>query len=187
MTTIQDLFTDAVKNNKIEIAKELIKCKDIDATKPKYIYRAVLKNYIDMCKLLIDNGADINHKYRKEKQTLLDICFWEYGYEKICILLVKSGIDLESLDFECNTYLHNAARSDYIELCKVLLEYGLDPTITNEDGNTASDLADSSEIKELLNPKNRIIDELRREITELQDSKNHLIAENEELKKKLKA
>jgi len=60
------------------------------------------------------------------------------GFQDILQLreLLQQGMDPNELDVDGNTHLHNAAT---IEMVKLLISYGADPTIKNLSGNTPID------------------------------------------------
>ena len=51
------------------------------------------------------------------------------------------------------TVLHYAATSENVQLTKLLLSAGIDVNLRDNDGQSALDLADHSEIQQLLNQK----------------------------------
>ena len=59
-------------------------------------------------------------------------------------LLVESGANLNASSSNGNTALHEAAINEKLEICKYLLESGANPTLRNNFGMSARDIAKKS-------------------------------------------
>jgi ankyrin repeat protein len=66
-------------------------------------------------------------------------------------LLLRSGADVNEVhDTFRDTVLHIAAQRGNAEIIKLLVKHGADVSIKNREGKTAAELAQSSEVKALL-------------------------------------
>jgi len=88
---------------------------------------------IDIVKLLIDAGADINAKDNDDITALLWAC--SGGYLEIVKLLLEAGADPNIQDNEGYTALMWV--STYLEIAKLLILSGTNPNIQNKNGKTA--------------------------------------------------
>ncbi len=93
------------------------------------LHMAVNNNNIEIVKLLLDNGADVNAK-DVEENTPLHIAS-EKGYTKVVNQLLtnkksKNKININEKDNDWNTPLHMAANNNKIGIVKLLLDNGAD-------------------------------------------------------------
>jgi len=79
--------------------------------------------HYDVCKLLIDNGADINVKNAQCGIPALNMAARE-GYKEICELLIAHGALVNMLDDHGSTALIAATASgdNFVKICELLLE-----------------------------------------------------------------
>ena len=113
------------------------------ATEDDYI------NY-EICKLLIENGANVNDKDFQGANALIygsTFLKWDLSIIK---LLMDSGIEINAQDKDGYTALMEATISGNYETVKLLIENEADINIKNNDGKTALDLAKTEEIKKVL-------------------------------------
>ena len=98
------------------------------------IFFAVRKNNIELCKILLKNGADINAKSSdsKYKQTALHIATSE-GKLEMCRFLMENGADVNTLDKFGNTATLNAW--NYPEIIKLLVQHGFNLNRKDRHGN----------------------------------------------------
>lgn len=124
--------------NKYEAVVLLLKCgADINAMNDDYLtalHFAVLGNNPDICKLLLENGANPNSSINftplsaAVKLKQLDICN----------ILLDNKANPNKIDFYNNnalneTILSHGCTSQGVEICKLLLENGADPNILIND------------------------------------------------------
>ena len=137
------LESDAVENhNKNDIVKIIIKSGDnlnvINRQERNLLFDAVAQQNIEMIKLLIKKGADINTLNFRDRQkgTLL---FEAVGQQNIDIvkLLIESDADVNILNRQRTTPLFNATLKENIEIAKLLIESGADVNLQDEQGRTA--------------------------------------------------
>ncbi len=135
--------------------------KDVYGRTPLHL--AVHAGHRGVVKLLLDYGADPDARDAAGQTPL----HWAvaHGHADIEELLLESGADPNARDFAGNTPLHIAAMTTYFnevaevmfevgpklfpaefpydrgDVVRMLLEYGADPTVENEQGLTPLDLA----------------------------------------------
>ncbi len=76
------------------------------------------------------------------------------GKAGVAKYLISKGAEIDALTSKRDTPLNRAIFWGHIEMVKILLENGADPTIRNDKGNNAFDIAKNRgelEILELLN------------------------------------
>lgn len=133
-----ELFTTAVNNKLYNYASTILSTgliQKFDSTNSAGPLIAAIKHEkLDLVKLLIDHGADIN------VGGLLDASLNLKDTRIIDLLIDTKGLDLNKVDYNGNSFLMRISfKSDdkYIDLVKKLVEKGCDLTIKNNYGNTA--------------------------------------------------
>lgn len=113
------------------------------------ILSAIYEGNIDICKLLLEKGADVNSKNRADETPLIIVCRssnfrTEYRFT-LCKFLLDAGAEVNAQDRQGNTPLHYIARMywdiDVVEIWDLLIEKGADMTIKNSEGLTPTDIA----------------------------------------------
>ncbi|XP_063913941.1 uncharacterized protein LOC135130478 [Zophobas morio] len=90
---------------------------------------AALRNHIDIMRLLLDHGADVNYVNYMD-HTALDFCIDNKSLEGVCLLIeYKADLNRVSKTLYGYTPLHNACELNDEEIVKLLLQHGSDPTI----------------------------------------------------------
>lgn len=107
--------------------------KDSDAVLP-LIY-AASKGLDRIVTLLLDHGADINGRNRKQQTALFRAS--RLGHEKTVRVLLSRGAKVNVKDENANTVLHQAASAGVEGSVKLLLDSRADPFARNKDGQTA--------------------------------------------------
>jgi ankyrin repeat protein len=134
------------------------------------IYTAIKHNYLIATKFLIDNGALLHDGiYSVMNVEMLNLLIEHYGRDiihnkskplltnlfnnhkhrlgefrrKTIIKLIKLGVDINQSDEKGWTPLHYAVDKCDLKLVNLLLEYGADKSLVNNDGLNASQLASS--------------------------------------------
>ncbi len=90
-------------------------------------------NY-EMCRLLLDNGANVNIMGTERISALLRAV--QYGPINLCRLLIDSGADVNLVVKSGKTVIYSAASRYDIELCRLLIDSGAVVTVRNDRGNT---------------------------------------------------
>jgi ankyrin repeat protein len=111
------------------------------------------ENYVNIIKLLLDKGADVNFGGDSDKFVLIEAS--EEGAIEIVRLLLAYGADVNIIGIDGDTALMVACRHGHFEIIKLLLEHGADRYIDNNDGKDAlriaKDLGDAAIIELLSN------------------------------------
>jgi ankyrin repeat protein len=85
------------------------------------LHWAASNGYLEVCKLLLENGADVHawndHSFRRAAEN---------GHSEVCRLLLEHGADIHAED---DGALRWAALNGHFEICKFLLENGADLTV----------------------------------------------------------
>ena len=121
----QQLF-DAIEAKNLSKVKRLISdpkvdinAKNKDGYKP--LHRAVIQNDLEMIRLLIENGADVNSKEDKYGATPLIVAA-QLDHPEIAKLLIENGADINVKDYKGWTTLHKSTRRGSLEISKLLIE-----------------------------------------------------------------
>lgn len=89
------------------------------------LHMAVYKSHIEICKLLLANGADVNSRGKKKARQVTPL----HCAKERCVaeLLLRAGAEVNLKDWRGWTPLSMAAREcDSADLCELLLEKGAD-------------------------------------------------------------
>lgn len=121
------LFVKAIEKNDIEFVKELLHT-DFDINceiKPLFsaLTYSIIMNANDITKLLIENNTNLNKQNNK------------YNYTPLMLLL-----SLDTLVMRTLTVIYRQIKNNYMEIFKLLLEYGADINLKNNNGYTALQL-----------------------------------------------
>jgi uncharacterized protein len=140
-----DRFEAAALSGRVRVAKE------IDAD-PAYLtaessfgwaplHFAAYAGNLDVAKLLLDRGADINRRANtKFRNTPLQVSLLT-GQEEMAALLVARGADVRIEQAEGFTALHEAAQIGSEKVIALLLDAGADPNSRGQDGRTPLGMA----------------------------------------------
>lgn len=109
---------------------------------------AASSHLIEIGRLLIEAGADVNKPDTIGQTPLMDACF--KGDYKFVKLLLDNGADINKGSNSGKTPLQYAVSSENYDLVKYLLENGADPFTKNKYSETALDRAKDEIMKELL-------------------------------------
>lgn len=88
------------------------------------LHYAAHHGYVEICKLLLDHGDDLERKEKHNHFTPLARAV-RNGQEKTVEYLLNRGADLTvKIGYREETLLHIAAKDREINICKLLLKYG---------------------------------------------------------------
>ena len=140
-----DRFEAAALSGRVRVGKEI----DVD---PGYltaessfgwapIHFAAYAGNLEVAKLLLDRGADINRRANtKFRNTPLQVSLLT-GQEEMAALLIARGADVRVEQAEGFTALHEAAGIGSEKVITLLLDAGADPNARGQDGRTPLGMA----------------------------------------------
>jgi hypothetical protein len=100
------------------------------------LHSAVLNGHIEITRLLLQNGADVNAKNIHGSTPLH--CSAKYGHVDILHLLVENGANLEAQAYNDWRPLHNAASEGHLHIIQELISrYHVDINARTNIGTTA--------------------------------------------------
>uniref|UniRef100_A0A8C7Z541 Poly [ADP-ribose] polymerase n=1 Tax=Oryzias sinensis TaxID=183150 RepID=A0A8C7Z541_9TELE len=158
-TDIQDLLRgdaallDAAKKGCLARVQKLcsqenINCRDAQGRNSTPLHLAAGYNNLEVAEYLLEHGADVNAQDKGGLIPLHNAA--SYGHVDIAALLIKYNTCVNATDKWAFTPLHEAAQKGRTQLCALLLAHGADPTMKNQEGQTALDLATADDIRALL-------------------------------------
>ena len=99
---------------------------------------------LEAFKAKVERATDAQVKYRDwNGQTVLMKVAENHDWPELAAALIERGCDVNAKEEGAgngNTALHYAGDRNRRETVRVLLEHGADPTIKNDDGDTAADI-----------------------------------------------
>jgi len=145
-----------------EVAEALIKHNaSVDALSETLLtplHEAAGKSLVDLVRLLVDAGADVNAR-DKFSNTPLRMCASNAQsfanletFKQSVQILLDAGADINSGTTINTTSLHSVVKWGNIDAVKFMLEHGADPNIRTTKGELPIDFAKEPAIKELLEP-----------------------------------
>ncbi|KAJ5166727.1 uncharacterized protein N7482_005508 [Penicillium canariense] len=108
---------------------------------------AVRESTPDMVKLLLDNGADVNHETTTSMRPLLRAA--SFGSTAIVDILLHAGAEVNAKNAHGETALWDAVRCDNISVAKLLLQHGAEANVHNNYGETVLLEAVKEELEEM--------------------------------------
>jgi ankyrin repeat protein len=112
------------------------------------LHYTVFYNRIEIAKIMIDAGADVNIKNEDGDSPLHFSAYYD-RYE-ISKMLIDAGADLDMQEDSGKTALHLSVYNNNIKNVKNLMNAGAKTDIKDNYGQTPYDLAKSEEMKEFL-------------------------------------
>lgn len=141
---------DAVKTGDIKkVESYLEKGVDINSRGGLYLWPplhyAVHDNNLDMVKLLIDKGANVNRKTMEQVTALM----WATDIGNTEIVL-ENGADIDAINFKGHTALIIAVRKEKLEMVKFLIDNNAELNTKSNYGQTTLDEALEYDLKEIV-------------------------------------
>jgi ankyrin repeat protein len=112
------------------------------------LHYSIFYNRIDIAKVLIDAGMDVNIK-NKLNDTPLHFASY-YNRNEIVKMLIDADSDINAQEDSGKTALHLAINNDNTQIVQMLIAAGGDKSIEDNYGETASDFAKSEKMKNIL-------------------------------------
>ncbi len=157
-----DCFASSIAKNKAEICKLFISAGiDInsrDDLGTPMLNVAVRNDNIELTKMLLEYGADINAVSNDRGYTAVMDAVWK-GNKDITKLLIEQGAELNTISKEGQSNLVLAVGANNIAICKMLAENGADPDIKDQMGMSAYNYATlfkKEAIIEILKPYHKV-------------------------------
>jgi len=128
----------AIEKGNAPVIESIIKHGDININQVDGSGRSLLQDAVIMgnnavAELLIENSIDVNIKDRLNRNVAFDAV--AYGDNKLIDKIITiDGLDLNTIDTNGNTLLHDPRVLEDDELAAKLLKNGADPTICNSKG-----------------------------------------------------
>ncbi len=136
--------------NKVRLAINFgaeVRAKDNNGWTP--LHYASYYNHIEIAKLLIERGTDVNAKGNGGGRTPLHVAS-TYNSIKIVELLIERGADVEAKDNDGWTPLYYASSWNRIAMAELLIDAGADVNVKDDRGYTPLYVAQSYEMQDLL-------------------------------------
>ena len=95
---------------------------------------------LEVCKILLDNGAVVDALAITNKETALSLAA-SYGHTAIVQLLLDNGAQINVQNAYGNSPLHEAARHGFVKTSSILISHGASIRLKNNKGSVALHLA----------------------------------------------
>ena len=112
---------------------------------------ALFHNHYVIAQLLVDAGADVDHKLLSVNQITPLIYVVGLGAEKFLALLLESGANIDAVDGQGKTALMHAIQKNRENMVAALLAHGADPRIKDNHGVDAERYAKKRGQKDIIN------------------------------------
>ena len=127
---------ETVREDNIDKVRELIRYKDeVGIYGHTALIYAVIDGHLEMVKLLINSGVDINIINNCGDTALMLAAY--NGHLEIVKVLINNGVDMNIINKYGNTTLMWAACRGTLNIVKILLNHDADVNIINKGGHTA--------------------------------------------------
>ncbi|XP_054477801.1 B-cell lymphoma 3 protein homolog [Anoplopoma fimbria] len=113
------------------------------------LHLAVLRGHIDLARMLLDAGADINAMDIKSGQSPLMHAV-ESNNADMVHFLIERGCDVNSQSYSRNTALHSACGRGQVDTVRLLLKSGADSSLKNYHNDTPVMVAKNKKIADVL-------------------------------------
>ena len=141
---LNNMLIEAVSENKIEEVKKALKkganVNVITKNTTPLLIASGYAGYTEIARILIDQGADVNLRKKRDDETPLTYASM-YGHLEIVKMLLNAGADVNMQGGCGRTPIMYAAshgnEPKYKEIIKLLLQKGADPNIRNQADDNA--------------------------------------------------
>lgn len=113
------------------------------------LFIACYYGYFDIIKLLVDNGADIEY-YTESKGDISPLVIVAGKSNNILKYLLGKKVNINYQDEKGRTALMNAVQSSHSENVELLLDYGANTDLRNEEGLRAIDIAKNNKLDDII-------------------------------------
>lgn len=157
---VQDFFELVKKGDaEIEIIREILTPRIVRARLQSFdnitpLHRAAGYNHIEVAKLLIENGADVNATDNHGQVPLHNAA--RYGHVEMIELLTSLDCDINTQDIDGMSPIHVAAKSKSFAACLRLIDSGADITLKSFEGKLSYDLAETDDVRQVLKIDNTL-------------------------------
>ena len=103
------------------------------------VYTASKNGQIDIVRMLLDNGSDVNER-DNYRQTALAVAS-RNGELKVAEFLIERGANVNFRNVDGQTSLHSAIQAGNFDIVQLLLDHNADLNAITRNGNTPLDLA----------------------------------------------
>lgn len=152
-TTPPSLMEAAEKGNIKEMERLIAAGADVNAKNDRAgwtpLSRAVYNGRVDVARLLIEKGADVNAKDSAGWTPLYGAV--SYGKKEVVSLLITKGADVNARNNGGVTPLHRAAVWGNKEVAELLISKGADVDAKDNAGNTPLDVAEKNSRTSIIN------------------------------------
>lgn len=107
------------------------------STQPDRVHKPELDVFVQIVKLLVENGADLSKPNYNGGTCLINSI---HNYE-LTQFILERGVDVNARDHQSKTALHYAIQQNRLEVVKLLLNFGADPTLSANFCDDALQLA----------------------------------------------
>ena len=115
----------AANTGKTQVVKYLLSLGvEIDETNNGWtaLFYAATKGYLDTVQLLVNSGANLNHRSPKGRNLIIETAY--KGHTAVVEYLLRKKMSPNSIDYEGVTPLIFASQSGHLEMAKLLWRYG---------------------------------------------------------------
>eukprot|EP01100_Stratorugosa_tubuloviscum_P012289 TRINITY_DN5780_c1_g2_i3.p1 TRINITY_DN5780_c1_g2~~TRINITY_DN5780_c1_g2_i3.p1 ORF type:complete len:185 (-),score=46.55 TRINITY_DN5780_c1_g2_i3:81-635(-) len=123
-TLLKKLFIKQVKKGNKEEVKKILNQNPTLTNEGLPLYSAAESGHIEVCRLLIKKGADLNNGIIKEFSFSPLYIAAKNGHIEVCRLLIEKGADINKGYYPHFTPLYFAAKNGHIKICRLLVEKG---------------------------------------------------------------
>lgn len=112
---------------------------ELDDTQTSPLILATLKGNLNIVKMLVEKGADINQRNWQGHSSIQYAC--SKGWKDVVEYLLEKGVDVNVVDNRGDSSLHRLASLGRIEILEMFLKYNPNVNCQNSEGNTPLHIA----------------------------------------------